>query len=242
VRKLIALIFIIPLLLFTFYTISKKEPVHSTREQHTYIIKHTDTKINKTLVTQKEDALKTLEGKKIVVDPGHGNKRSGAVQNGIVEKNLTLDVSKRLKDKLESLGATVYLTREGDTDCAPNSDYPTDLSCRPKMANEMNADLFISIHANSGSATATGAEIYYYNEKYKPIAAVIEDEYTKTTGFNNRKVAFGDLHVIRESKVPGVLLELGFLSNPNDANLLKNPQFLDKVTEGISNGIEKALH
>jgi N-acetylmuramoyl-L-alanine amidase len=179
----------------------------------------------------------SLKGKVIVVDPGHGDDRPGAVANGIVEKNVTLDVAKRVKDKLEAQGATVYLTRNGDTDCAPGASIETDLACRPALATKKHADIFVSIHVNSADASAKGAETYYYKNSDKPLANAIQQHYVKETGLKDRHVRQDSFSVIRHATVPGVLIELGFLTNSSDAVKLKSNTSKDQMAQGITDGI-----
>lgn len=179
----------------------------------------------------------TLKGKVIVVDPGHGDDRPGAIANGIIEKNETLDVAKRVKEKLESQGATVYLTRNGDTDCAPGASIETDLECRPALATSKHANIFVSIHVNSADASAKGAETYYYKNSDKALANAIQQHYISKTGLKDRHVRQDSFSVIRHAVVPGTLIELGFLTNSSDAVALKSDSMKDKMAQGITDGI-----
>jgi len=183
---------------------------------------------------------KTLVGKVVVLDPGHGNNRPGAVGNGIVEKTLNYDVSMRTKAILESKGAKVVMTRIGDTDCTPGS-LSSDLVCRAQVANKLNASAFVSVHTNSGSSAANGAETFYYNSNSIGLATSVQNDYVQATGLHYRRVAYGNLAVLRSNKVPATLVELGFLSNPSDATKLKNNEFKTKAATGIANGIEHYL-
>jgi len=180
---------------------------------------------------------KKLKGKIVVLDPGHGNKRSGAVRNGIVEKNLNLDIAMKVKVKLENEGATVYLTRSGDTDCERGVSKEKDLSCRPNLAKTKNANLFLSIHANSGNDSAEGAETYYYKKSDKLLAEHIQKSYIEETKLASRKIKYGDYRVLREGKVPGALIELGFLTNREEAQKMKGENFKEQMADGLYKGI-----
>jgi len=178
-----------------------------------------------------------LKGKVIVVDPGHGNNRPGAIANGITEKNVTLDVAKRVKEKLEAQGATVYLTRNSDTDCVSGAPIEMDLKCRPALADKMHANIFVSIHVNSADPSAKGAETYYYKNSDKALASSIQQHYIKKTGLKDRHVRQDSFSVIRHATVPGTLIELGFLTNASDAVALKSNDMKDKMAQGITDGI-----
>src|SRR5699024_3539743 len=137
-------------------------------------------------------------GKKtIVIDAGHGGYDQGTSGNGLIEKDVTLDISKRIKKMLESDGYTVIMTRSKD-------EYVS-LKDRTDLANKAAADLFISIHVNAGGGE--GIETWWYQKGYKPkesetLAKIIQEEVIKETKANNRGTKNGNLHVNRESKMP----------------------------------------
>ena len=197
----------------------------------------------KTGYIKKSDMEAGLHGKIIIVDAGHGGKDSGASGNGIIEKKLNLSVALELANKLRSGGATVYLTRSTDT-------YIT-LNDRAAVAKKMNADIFVSIHANSASASASasGIETYYnqflfkgaknpYPAESKRLAQCIQTNLVQTTKMKNRGVKEDAFVVLRENTVPSVLVELGFLTNKNDAAIMKKSDYKNKAAQGIYNGIE----
>ncbi|MEQ2528574.1 N-acetylmuramoyl-L-alanine amidase [Bacillaceae bacterium CLA-AA-H227] len=182
-----------------------------------------------------------LHGKTIVLDPGHGGSDSGAVGNGITEKNLNLNVSLALKAKLESMGAKVILTR--------STDVFIPLNDRPLVSQNVNADLFVSIHTNSStSSSATGVETYYseapYNGENNPypieskrLAQSIQNHLTQETYMRSRGIDDAGFIVIRKNIVPSVLVELGFLSSPSDATIMLQSDYKDKAAQGILLGI-----
>ncbi|PGK52519.1 hypothetical protein CN918_32560 [Priestia megaterium] len=182
---------------------------------------------------------KTLTGKTIVLDPGHGNVRSGAVANGILEKELNYDIAVRTKQLLELMGAKVYLTRVGDTDCRYGVVNSLDLACRAAASNKYGANIFVSIHANSGPSTAYGAETFYYNSKSISLASAIQSSYVNSTGLHSRKYQYANFAVLRGNTVPSVLLETGFITNSSEALKLKSSAFRTKAAQGIVAGIQK---
>lgn len=182
-----------------------------------------------------------LQGKTIVIDPGHGGHDTGAVGNGIVEKNLNLSVSLALADKLKKAGATVILTRSNDTFIP--------LDERAKFAQKFNANIFVSIHTNSASPSAVGIETYYnkklYNHENNPfpqesilLAQLIQDNLSASTSMKNRGIADAGFIVLRKNTVPSVLVELGFLTNKSEAAKMKKADYKYKAAEGIYNGIK----
>lgn len=173
-----------------------------------------------------------LEGKVIVVDPGHGGKDPGAVGDDNKEKDLALAVAKKLKAKLEAAGAKVLMTRTGDT-------YPT-LSDRVAFSKKNKADVFVSIHFNSGSSSANGIETYYWTtyKNEKSLATYVQKEVIDSTGLNSRGVKTGNFQVIRENNMQAILVELGFISNPDEEQIIATSEFQNDAAEGIANGLK----
>jgi N-acetylmuramoyl-L-alanine amidase len=174
---------------------------------------------------------------RIFIDPGHGGNDPGAVGNGLKEKDLTLKIAKKIKPKLTNYeNVQVKLSRENDT-------YLT-LSERAKMANDWGADIFISIHINAGGGI--GFESYIYNGSVSSSTIayqnIIHEEIVKATGWNDRGKKRENYAVLRETKMPAILTENGFIDNTTDANKLKNDSFLDKIAQGHVNGIVKLFN
>lgn len=178
----------------------------------------------------------SLKGKTIMLDPGHGGRDPGAVAFGLQEKDIVLSVALKVKQKLESAGANVIMTRATDT-------YVS-LSDRSKMANESGAAAFVSIHTNAASSSAAnGTETYWY-DKYsatesKKLADIIQKHLTANLQRYNRGVKKGNFHVIRETKTPSVLAELAFISNKQEADLLKTDAFQEAAANAIYKGLEE---
>ncbi|USK61356.1 N-acetylmuramoyl-L-alanine amidase [Peribacillus asahii] len=177
---------------------------------------------------------------KIFIDPGHGGKDPGAVGNGLLEKDLTLKIAKRVKELLAAYeNVEVKMSRTGDT-------YPT-LSERAKAANAWGADFFLSIHINSASKTSTGYEDYIYTKasaKSKEYQKIIHAEIMKEIkGYEvrDRGLQQKNLQVLRTTNMPALLTESLYISNPDEAAILKKTVFIGDVAQGHVNGIVKAF-
>ena len=211
----------------------------------------------------------------IVIDPGHGGKDPGAIGvGGVKEKDVVLDIGKQLKKRLERAGLEVSLTRDRDVFLS--------LKERSLIANNKEADFFISIHANAFQKSRTsGFEVYYLSEAIhdsaravvaaenaalkfeqsqdfsKPLKATLWDIlYTehrtesielagsicraverKGLNRNNRGVKGANFCVLRGARMPAVLVEVGFISNPLDASRLKLRSYRQGLTEAIAEGV-----
>lgn len=171
----------------------------------------------------------------VVLDPGHGGSDSGAVGNGITEKAINYNQAMALYKLLEAdPQIKVYMTRETDV-------YPT-LQFRTALANEIEADLFISIHNNSASASIRGAETLYYpsdtDTRGKQVAQIVQNALVNKCGMINRGIkARSDLYVLRTSSMPAILIETGFISNAEEALLLSSPTFNSKWANAIYESI-----
>ena len=176
---------------------------------------------------------------KIFIDPGHGGKDPGAVGFGLKEKDLTLKISLKIRDILQKEYSNV------DVKLSRTTDIFLSLAQRTNAANSWNADFLLSVHINA-TPSGYGYEDWVYERttNSKSIAAqnVINAEVIKATGWRNRGKKRGNLHMVRESKMASVLTESGFIDNPNDAKLLKDDTFLDKVARGHCDGIAKAFN
>lgn len=181
----------------------------------------------------------TLKGKLIVLDPGHGGPYPGA-QGFVSEEDVNLQIALKTRNKLQSLGARVVMTRTSDTACS-TAGYREDLSCRPALATRMGADAFISIHANSGSSSANGSETYYYNSSRgdKELAGDIASEFKEEVGMKIRQVSYANFAVLRGSTVPSTLVETGFVTNKSDAAKLGSSQYQEKFAKAIAEGIQE---
>ncbi len=176
----------------------------------------------------------------IVIDPGHGGSDVGALHNGLVEKDLNLDMSRRLRDLLVSRGWVVKMTRDSDIDVyQPNDSGRDELQARDGIANNAHARLLISVHSNAfpNSGSVSGTTTYYYKpDSYEFARAVharlVADLPTKDDGIIKDK-----FYVIAHTTMPSILIESAFLTSPRDAALLRDPSFLQKVALAIAEGV-----
>ncbi|MEW6201066.1 MAG: N-acetylmuramoyl-L-alanine amidase [bacterium] len=181
----------------------------------------------------------------IVLDPGHGAPdptpkgfREGAASadGKLKEKNLTLDIARRLKDKLERAGYRVAMTREGD------SAEMMDLYRRVEFADQLDADLFISIHINGDTDTKmSGAEVYWYDPVSRPLAEHIASQMRSLATREPGKSIYASFAVIRQTRRPAVLVEAAYLSNPTEAKKLASEDSREKIADEISLGIQDFL-
>lgn len=185
----------------------------------------------------------TLLGKTIYIDPGHGGRDGGATYKNIYEKDINLVMSKKIQKHLISKGATVYLTRETDTDLSTtkNNKKRSDLTNRAKLINKSNANMYISIHLNYISNSKwKGLQIFYNNKNQEnEIIATNITNYLKETTSNIRDAKKENIYYMyKQITIPGVLIELGFLSNPNDRYRLTKDEYQEKLAISIANSIE----
>ncbi|QUG41573.1 N-acetylmuramoyl-L-alanine amidase [Psychrobacillus sp. INOP01] len=174
---------------------------------------------------------------KVFIDPGHGGTDSGAVGNGLQEKNLTLQISTRIRDILlaEYNNVSVLMSRTGDT-------FPS-LAARTNQANSWGADFFLSVHINAGGGT--GYEDFIYPGSGAPTTTYqsnIHSEILKLVNFTDRGKKQQNFHVLRESNMPALLTENGFIDNATDAAKLKTASFIESLARGHVNGIVKCFN
>tara|TARA_Y100001970_G_scaffold286901_1_gene410225 strand:- start:13018 stop:14124 length:1107 start_codon:yes stop_codon:yes gene_type:complete len=176
---------------------------------------------------------------KVVIDPGHGGPDTGAIGiDGIREKDIVLDVSKRVAYILSSRGVIVQLTR--------NKEIDLDLPSRVAIANRSNANAFVSIHANASRGKKSyinGVETFFYSGwRGRSLATKIQREIVKVSpGTPNRGVRKGRYYVIRMTRMPAALVEIGFITGRIDSRRLKQKTFRNKIAFAISKGILEYL-
>ena len=185
-----------------------------------------------------------LLGKVIYIDPGHGGKDPGTVYKDIYEKDINLDICLKLQKVLESEGAIVYLTRYGDYDLSNNSysRKKSDLNNRAKIINASGADIYITIQLNSiSSSTLKGAQVFYddVNDKNIKIANLFQEQLKQDLKTNREVKEIKTMLMNRKITVPGILIEAGFLSNPNDRYLLRQDDYQYKICNSIRDGLIK---
>lgn len=198
------------------------------------------------------DAKKTnnsleLFGKVITVDPGHGGRDSGTRYGNLLEKDLNLEISKELEKELTRRGAIVYMTRDEDEDLSSKYDKLKkrgDLYRRILFIQKNRSDLYLSIHLNwYNNSYYGGVEVLYnnINKDNKLLSEKISNEF-KINGIKTRKNIPTDLYLYKNTRVPGVLIECGFLSNSNDRYLLKQQAYQKRISKIITNGVIKYLN
>ena len=181
-----------------------------------------------------------LFGKVIYLDPGHGGLDPGAIYGGIKEKDINLEITKKLQNKLLKLGAIVYMTREGDYDLASINTINrkrSDLSRRANIINESNCDLFLSIHLNAEVTNSYKGAQVFYTRKNKELANIFYKTFKKRLNTKRKIKKAEKLYLQSMIKKPGVLLELGFISNQNERYLLKTKSYQNKLVDTIIESI-----
>ncbi len=210
---------------------------------------------------------------KVVIDPGHGGKDPGAIANGLKEKEVVLDVGKRLARYLRRAGIKVYMTRDTDTFIP--------LKGRAKITNKIMPDVFVSIHANASvNRSGEGVEVYYVSEKVndtvravvsaensvlrfdsngqvdsevreilwdmihtenraesKRLAQILAKNISRVMDSPNRGAKGAPFYVLKWTNVPSVLIEIGFISNPKEAEKLADPIYRDRIARAIFEGL-----
>jgi N-acetylmuramoyl-L-alanine amidase len=182
----------------------------------------------------------------IVIDPGHGGSDVGTQsvsEPRYQEKSLNLVTAQFLRNYLQELGYDVFMTRQ--------SDVFISLEKRAEMANEKKPALFVSVHYNSApSAEAQGVEVFFYNSvsnkqrmhKSKRLAQVVLKHILAETNAKSRGVKQANYAVIRETKMPAILVEGGFVTNDAELQKIKNPAYLKKIAWGIAQGVNEYLN
>ena len=195
-------------------------------------------------------ALKKLDPNKkvVVIDAGHGGSDPGAQRAMVNEKDLNLSVAKKVQSKLKAAGYEVIMTRTNDTFVS--------LAERARIANMSNGDIFVSVHTNSANGAVKGIETFSYDEKSyakNPLVAKnpnrllkssvlsgsIQNDLIKSTGAKDRGVKKANFHVIRETGMPAVLTEIGFIDNTTERNKLVTNSYQEKLANGITSGIKE---
>jgi N-acetylmuramoyl-L-alanine amidase len=173
----------------------------------------------------------------VVLDPGHGGPDPGAVGiGGIQEKDIVLDVSLQVARILQTQGIQVILTRQNDIDLG--------LEPRTRFANEAGATAFVSIHANAISLSRpeiNGVETFHYLDSSQPLAASIQNSILDSMNMNSRGVKRARFYVLRYTRMPSALVEIGFVTGEQDAPRLADPSFRAGMAQAIARGIMRYL-
>jgi N-acetylmuramoyl-L-alanine amidase len=167
----------------------------------------------------------------VVIDAGHGGFDRGGIRSNIIpEKGVALDVARRLRAYLANAGLRTVMTRSSDT-------FVT-LDSRVAIANRQRRAIFVSIHFNSAPRRgADGIETFYGSAKARRLASMIQRNAMKTTSGENRGIKQARFYVLRKSKIPAVLVECGFLTNPQDARRASRPAYRDQLARQIARAI-----
>ena len=189
-----------------------------------------------------------VSGRRVVVDPGHGGPDPGAVsRSGLREKDLVLEISFHLRRLLGRAGVYVTMVRQTDRDFG--ADEPSrsllarkrrDLVYRVSLANRAKADIYLSIHANSiPDGRWAGAQVFYNpgRRHARELAASIQSAFAAYLGPNYRLAKPADYRVLNETEMPAVMVEVGFLSNPEEEALLGTPAYRQRIAEAVFQGI-----
>ena len=175
-----------------------------------------------------------IEHAKIVIDPGHGGDDPGAVVTFSEkhEADHTLTTALLLKKELENLGATVILTRE--------SDKSVSLENRAQLSNREKANAFISLHFDSGpNSNASGTTGYYFTSTSENLAQTVNKYIARNLTLKSQGTKFQNFLVLRENKQPSILLELGYLNNPDDNKLIESTEYQENIAKSIASALKE---
>lgn len=185
----------------------------------------------------------------VVIDAGHGGYDPGAITaQGLYEKEINLQMAKRVGELLKPSGIEVILTRDEDIDYVPDgargrqTKKQADLNYRISLAKQANADAFVSLHLNATvGGLNSGAETFYYNQSIegKRLAELIQEELVKVPGMNRRIAKPGDFYIITNTPMPAVIVELGYLSNAKERVKLQQAWYQDQLAHSVAKGIAR---
>lgn len=181
-----------------------------------------------------------LSGVSIVLDSGHGGKDMGASYQGVDEAPLNLAIVKKLEKRLQSLGCNVVLTRKDEHDLANDTAInrkKEDMKKRIEIINDEKNDLLVSIHMNKyPSEEVKGFQVFYQDDLSKLFAQYIQEN-ANIDLKQNKQIKKGDFYIINNSRIPGVLIECGFISNSEDRHNLNDENYQNKLVECVVKGI-----
>ena len=184
----------------------------------------------------------SLSGRCIYLDPGHGGADPGAFYD-VSEESINLSIAKKLKKELEKYGADVYLTRNGDYDLSSKdakNRKRSDLYKRSRLINESKCDMYISLHLNAmKNSKWAGAQVFYddINANNKAIAEIIQKELKNQFKTNRKVMKLASGYLYKRIKIPGVLVEMGFISNYSERKKLKSEGYQNLMAKTIRKGI-----
>jgi N-acetylmuramoyl-L-alanine amidase len=171
-----------------------------------------------------------VSGKTVVIDPGHGGNDYGAIRNNVNEKDINLDISKRVREILKKQGYSVYMTRENDIFVS--------LDDRVVFAQKRAPDIFVSIHVNSSvKPEITGIETHYYHQESYTLAQKVHASLASSIKSPNRGLFKSKFYVINHTTMPAILVEIGFISNDAERAALTSPARKEATAKAIAEGV-----
>ena len=198
------------------------------------------------MVTAKNETVMTstismpLPKKIILIDAGHGGSDPGKVSGGTQEKTINLAIAQKLQAYLEQADAMTFMTRVDDSDLANTK--KSDMYSRKLTADTSSADIFVSIHQNSyPNNSASGAQVFYFNssENSKRLAQCIQNELRSFINNNNKREVSqnSSYYILKNTSMPAVIVECGFLTNPDEKNKLLDADYQDRIAWAVYMGI-----
>ena len=208
--------------------IKKENPFANLLERQP-VKKQTAPKKTKQVISKK------VKNNVVVIDPGHGGLDTGALRGNVLEKDLTLEIALRIKNCLQEMGMkNVIMTR--------SIDKTLTLDERVQIANNNNADIFVSVHINASvKSEINGIETHYYSENGYDVAKVIHKELMENVNATDRGLFKSKFYVINHTEAPAVLLELGFISNEQERSSLRSEERQMNSAQAIADGIVNYL-
>jgi N-acetylmuramoyl-L-alanine amidase len=168
----------------------------------------------------------------VIIDAGHGGHDNGGQWGKVYEKHLALDVAVRLENNLKRASYRTVMTRR--------SDYFVSLPQRVNIANQYKDAIFVSIHFNyTWKQHVSGVETFYYNAEGQKLAQQVQNAMVRRTRTVNRDAKFARYYVIRNTKLPGILVEGGFVSNEAERERMKSGEFREEVARSVVEGIQR---
>lgn len=179
----------------------------------------------------------------IVIDPGHGGEDPGKVGvNDVLEKDLNLQIAKKVKKLLEESGVKIVMTRTNDK--VPDA-KKEDLNGRVQLINETKPDLALCIHQNSyPDAAIKGAQVFYHTitPEAEDVASIVQEQLRTVDPTNTRQIKENDTYyMLKNCQVPTIIVECGFLTNPDEAAKLTQEKYQDQIAQAICEGVVKWL-
>ena len=185
----------------------------------------------------------SLDGKVVIIDPGHGGKDAGTSVGSVLEKDINLKISLLLKKRLEEYGVNVIMTRDGDYDLSnPKADHrkKSDFDNRIELINSSNADMYLSIHINYLDDLSVNGIQTFYSKDNEEIANLIQEGFMNDlkTHLEAKRLS-SSIYMYKQLNIPGVLIECGFLGNSNDRKNLLNNDYHEKIVNSIINSLKR---